>query len=151
MMKTNKNMTKKAVSPVIATVLLIAIVVVLGLIVFLWFQGIAKESIQKFERNIELVCEDIKFNGEYSGGQLHVSNSGNVPIFGLKIKKIKSGNYITEDLQDFILNPGETKSSAFSAGNYTKFELIPVLMGQSKTGQTTYVCDRNSQEVIVNE
>jgi len=44
---------KKGVSPVIATVLLIAMVVVIALIIFLWFRGLTKEAITKFDvRNL---------------------------------------------------------------------------------------------------
>jgi len=40
---------KKGLSPVIATMLLIAIVVVIGLIIFLWFRGMTEEAITKFD------------------------------------------------------------------------------------------------------
>ena len=38
-------MNKKGVSPVIATVLLIAIVIVIGLIIFLWFRSLTKDAL----------------------------------------------------------------------------------------------------------
>ena len=38
-----EKLNKKGVSPVIATVLLVAMVIVLALIVFLWFRSLSKE------------------------------------------------------------------------------------------------------------
>ncbi|MAG78897.1 hypothetical protein CMI40_00795, partial [Candidatus Pacearchaeota archaeon] len=45
------RINKKGVSPVIATVLLVAIVVIIGLIIFQWFRGMTQESIIKFDKN----------------------------------------------------------------------------------------------------
>ena len=42
---------KKGLSPVIATVLLIGIVIALALIIFLWFRGTMKPAITKFDKN----------------------------------------------------------------------------------------------------
>jgi flagellin-like protein len=50
MAKNNKN--KMGVSPVIATVLLVAMTVVIALIVFLWFRQIGKEVVTKFGENV---------------------------------------------------------------------------------------------------
>ena len=48
-------MKKRGVSPVIATILLIGIVIVIALIVFLWLRGMQQEAITKFEgMNVEI-------------------------------------------------------------------------------------------------
>ena len=61
----NKN--KMGLSPVVATVLLIAMVIIIGIIIFLWFRGFTHESITKFGvRNVELVCGDVNFQATYS-------------------------------------------------------------------------------------
>ena len=68
-----ENFGRKGVSPVIATVLLVAMVVVLALIVFFWFKGLTKEAVTKFGgTNIEIVCNDVSFSSEYSNGVLTV-------------------------------------------------------------------------------
>lgn len=139
---------KRGISPVIATVLLIAMVVVIGLIIFLWFRGISKEAITKFEgTNIELVCGDVQFDASYSEGILYLSNVGNVPIFGMKMKIASEGNYRTIDLvegwPDLGLNQGGTFSGDISSEvvGSESITLTPVLMGSSKGGEKTFNCN----------
>jgi flagellin-like protein len=56
MLKKMRN--NKGVSPIVATVLLIAMVVVIALILFLWFRNMVKEEVVKFEEeNIEMTCD----------------------------------------------------------------------------------------------
>jgi len=153
---------KHGISPVIATVLLVAMVVVIGLIIFLWFRGITEEAVTKFGgRNIELVCEDIEFLSDYSSstGILSVSNMGNVPIFGMKARISKQGSHETLDMKDLSVGwpeIGLRQGGTFSGDLSTKFSeanqilLIPVLMGTSAQGEQTYVCeDRYGQDLII--
>jgi flagellin-like protein len=77
-------MNKRGVSPVIATVLLIGIVIVIGLIIFLWLRGLTQEAVFKFDQNIELTCNDVKFSSSYSSGTLTISNTGNVAIYDIE-------------------------------------------------------------------
>ena len=51
-----KEGDKSGLSPVIATVLLVGLVVVSGLIIFMWFRGLTQEAVVKFDQNIQLVC-----------------------------------------------------------------------------------------------
>ncbi|MGD9275997.1 MAG: hypothetical protein PVJ67_02395 [Candidatus Pacearchaeota archaeon] len=138
-------MKRKGVSPVIATVLLIAMVVVIGLIIFLWFQGMTRESITKFEgTNIELVCNDVSFDAGYSAGELSIVNNGNVPIYGMKMKVIGEGSYDTVDVTGFSgLSQGGSFSGGVNIGSATNIVLIPVLLGSSERGERTFVCDEN--------
>ena len=94
-----KKKRKKAISPVIATVLLVAMVIVIGLIIFSWAKGFQEEAVTKFGgENIELTCEKVTFEADYSGGTLFLSNLGNVPIFQIKAKIYKDGSHETKDL-----------------------------------------------------
>lgn len=152
---------KRGVSPVIATVLLVAMVVVIGLIIFLWFRGITEEAVTKFGgRNIELVCEDVEFLSDYSvAGILSVSNIGNVPIFGMKARISKQGGYETLDIGGLSVgwpNIGLRQGGTFSGdlnAEFTEAEqilLIPVLMGTSAQGDQTHVCeDKYGQDLII--
>ena len=77
----SKRGQTKGVSPVVATVLLIVLVVAIALIVFLWFRELTQESITKFGgKNIALVCDDVVFEASYSiiEERIYVSNYGNV-------------------------------------------------------------------------
>ncbi|MBA7655694.1 hypothetical protein ES703_63602 [subsurface metagenome] len=142
-------MNKRGISPVIATVLLIAMVVVIGLIVFLWFRGMIEEEATKFEKNIKLNCPDVNFDASYSGGFLSILNSGNVPIYKMKVKIFKEGSHETKDLNVLSgnwpglgLNKGGTFSDIISEiEGADKIILIPVLMGSSREEKKSYVCE----------
>jgi len=147
-------MKKKGVSPVIATVLLLAIVIVLALIIFMWFRSFTQEAVIKFDKNIELVCEEISFSAQYDGSQLYVSNYGNVPIYDFDVQIASGGDYQTVSLREEEstfsgLLPGGVSSLAL---NGDKFVFIPVLMGETDTGvKESFTCDdkRYGQEVII--
>ncbi len=153
-MKKNKKRNKKGVSPVIATVLLIAMVIIIGLIIFLWFRGLTKEAITKFEKNIELVCEEVQFESVYSltAGKLSFQNFGNVPIYDFEIKVFKEGEHETLDLKEIDgswpktgLRQGGTFLSKDLSAEFSeaqKLLIIPVLAGTSQGGEEkTHVCD----------
>ena len=152
---------KRGISPVIATVLLVAMVVVIGLIIFLWFKGITEEAVTKFGgRNIELVCEEVEFLSDYSAaGILSVSNMGNVPIFGMKARISKQGGHETLNIGDLSVGwpeIGLRQMGTFSGNLMEEFAgaeqvlLIPVLMGTSAQGEQTHVCeDKYGQDLII--
>ena len=149
MKRADKN--RKGLSPIIATVLLIAMTMVIALIVFLWFRGLTEEQVTKFGgTNIKIVCDDVYFEAEYSAGTLSIINPGNVPIYGFKIKSSGYGSYTTENLKDLSdvwdkqfstgLNQGIAFSDAISFSG-SEIVLIPILIGNSEKGKKTYVCD----------
>jgi flagellin-like protein len=152
-------MKKKGVTPVIATVLLVSIVVVIALIVFLWLKGMTEETITKFEgTNIKLVCEDVEFEASYSENTLYLKNLGNVPIFKMKMK-IDAGtsfSTITFEEEDgwpkLGLNQGGTTSIEIASkiGGAGEIVLTPVLAGSSKEGERTYTCEeRHGKKIII--
>lgn len=149
---------KRGISPVIATVLLIAIVIVIGLIIFLWFRSMTREAITKFGgENIELVCDDVEFEASYSEGFLYISNTGNVPIFRMEVKISNEGNYETKNLEEISADwptLGMDSGGTFSAeiGSYltgaNEITIIPVLRGNSKSGEANHVCsERNGVKI----
>lgn len=158
-LKNRHSESIKGVSPIIATVLLIAIVIVIGLILFLWFREMTEETITKFGgTNVKLVCGDVNFEASYSNGVLSLLNSGNVPIFGIKVKLFKEGSHETKDLRDLSenwpdlgLNQGGTFSGEISLEEeVNKIILIPVLIGNSEKGEKTFVCEEQyGFEIIV--
>lgn len=143
----------KGLSPVIATVLLITMVVVIALIVFFWIKGMTQEAITKFgDQNIQLVCGQVSFDASYTGSTLYITNPGNVPIFGMNVKVIGEGSHETLDLREqsnwpeIGLNQGgvfsdEGFSEKITVFNGNEIVLIPVLLGESESGRKTYVCD----------
>jgi flagellin-like protein len=150
-----KKMKKKGISPVIATVLLIALVIVIALIIFLWFRGMVGEGAEKFGKNIELVCEDVDFEAEYalSSGTLNIVNIAYVPIFRVNLKIEGSGTYETIELDTLQhgwealgLNQGEAFSGDISShidsvsDDKITVTVFPILLGEGKNGRKTYVC-----------
>lgn len=144
---------KKGVSPVIATVLLIAMVIVISMIVFFWFQGLTEETITKFgKKNIKIVCDEVKFQASYSSPTLTISNTGTVPIYNFNLKISNAGGFSTKDLQssniswpELGINQGDVFSSNVLSLNIDAaidLTVIPVLVGNSKKGgQKTYTCE----------
>lgn len=156
-----KQKNKKAISPVIATVLLIAMVIVIGLIVFLWFRGMVEEEKTKFGKNIKLVCSDVEFEANYDSvsGKLDISNDGNVPIFSMKVQIFEEGSHTTKNLKDISnewpatgLNSGRTFSGNIKSevGSASKIILIPVLVGISEEGEKAYTCDEAQHGYVIN-
>ena len=143
---------KRGLSPVIATVLLIGIVVVSGLITFTWFKGFTQEAVTKSGQNAQLVCNDVGFEASYSGNSLFISNDGNIPIYGVLLKIEGPGGFETRDVKELSnqwpdegLDIGGAASVA--VGNEfddaSKVTLIPVLRGnaQRSGGEASFVCD----------
>ena len=151
---------KRGMSPVIATVLLVAIVIAIGLIVFLWFRGITEEAITKFDgTNVKLVCEQVSFSADYSDGNILISNDGNVPIYKFKAKIVGAGSYATVIVGENDtawpvqgLNQGEAYQGALELDvGSTKIILIPVLIGNTESeGKKSYTCEeRHGKEIAV--
>ena len=147
----NKN--KQGLSPVIATVVLIAIVVTIGLIIFFWFRGLAEETITKFgKKNIKLVCNDVKFESSYSNGLVSISNTGNVPIYSISMKASMPGGFKTyefhiEDIgwPEIGLGQGDAYSEDlslyFNNDGVTEINLIPILVGKADKGEKIHICE----------
>ena len=153
-------MKKRGLSPVVATILLVAIVIVIALIVFLWLRGITKEAITKFDgTNVEIVCNDVDFDADYESGILYLTNVGNVPIYKFKVRLEGDGSYTTDVVGDTSKDwPDEGLNSqsrySGSLGNIDgkdKIFLIPVLLGETKEGdKKVYTCEeRHAKEILI--
>lgn len=146
---------KEGLSPVIATVLLIAMVIVMGLIVFLWMRGSIKEVIYKFsDQNIELACADVSFTPEYTSatGNLYVVNNGDVPIKDFKVRVTTGGTKTT--LTDIVFSGiasgnDESVDIREKIGSAEEILVIPILQGKTSSGTLkNYVCDEKYGEKI---
>ena len=142
-----KMKNKKALSAVIATVLLILLVVVVTGMVWVFVSGILSEKTDS--KDMQFICGEISFEASYNTGILYIKNHGNIPILEMNVKIINDGGYITKDLKDISqkwpltgLNPGGTFSDTL-VFNGDEIILIPVIEGESKSGEKTYVCDEN--------
>ena len=144
---------KKGLSPVIATVLLIAIVVAMALIIFLWFRGMTEEEITKFGgEHIKLSCDKVEYTAEFSDNILYISNTGNVPIYSLRIDAIYDNQHKSKDLDQIFAVPAFREGSLIQGGTYSgdisdhtgsanSIKIIPILVGNSEEVQKSYVCE----------
>ena len=140
---------KRGVSPVVASVLLIAIVVILALIVFFWLRGMSNEAITKFGgQNVKVLCPQVDFQASYSGGYVYISNGENIPIYRMKAEIYNGGSHQTITIGNNTGTPwpavgllqGGTYSGQIPSGS--KIILIPVLLGSTqKHGNQEYTCD----------
>lgn len=155
-----KRLKKKAISPVVATTLLIAIVVIIALIVFLWFRTVIGDYGEKFGKNIELVCDEVVLGASYSDstGMLYVTNDGDIPVFKLNLKIESAGGYETTELNEIVpdwpekgLKQGGVYSGDISSvGTPNEIILMPVLIGISDKGdKKTYACGEQYGYVIL--
>lgn len=150
---------KRGISPIIATILLIALVVIIGIIVFFWFRGLTQEAIVKFDKNIKLVCEDVSFESSYSDGTLFISNLGNVPIYDFDVKVESQTTSRLDELgsiafdwpRNGLYQGGVFSGSISITGNDEKITLIPVLRGLNEDGiEKTESCEeRHGKEIFL--
>ena len=133
---------KKGLSPVVATILLVAVVILVALIVFLWFRGMETEGLTKFGENINKACGDVKFNAGYSLGELVLTNTGEVPIYGIKVEYGGEKKDLKEisDWPDYGLDKGQTFRDDVSFGSGNKVEFSPVIIGESNDGNQAFKC-----------
>jgi flagellin-like protein len=148
-------MEKRGLSSIVATMLLILITIILASIVFLWMRGITEEAITKFDgTNIKLICEEVQFDASYGNGTLYIMNTGNIPIYKMKVQSFGEGTHNTETIvgswPSTGLNQGGTFSDTIITSNINKIILIPVLIGHSKKGDVAYTCEeRFGHELLI--
>lgn len=137
---------KKGLSPIIATVLLITLVIAIAGIIFMWMRGFVTEQVTKFDKPTEQVCEQVDFDAQMiSSYELEIANRGNVPISSFEIKRtLQSGDSETKEFS-FSVNPGESARSEIASSNAepaVKTTIYPVLLGtvKGKNINKQYTC-----------
>jgi flagellin-like protein len=107
-MKEVKN--KKGLSPVIASVFLILLVIILSAMVFLWARGFLSEQIEKFGEPVERQCEKVNFDAAKRGSTLEIANRGNINVFHFDIRMRRGGN---TELKRFPLDVSAGEAESF--------------------------------------
>jgi flagellin-like protein len=139
-------MKKRAVSPVVATVLLIAVVIIFALIIFLWARGFVEEAVQKKGKPADQACSEISLETVYINekNELQITNIGNIPIYGFELKKRYTGGI---DIQhsDKRLGVGQsTNIDIKPEHDYNEVEILPAILGEAKTSKKIYTCKKKS-------
>jgi flagellin-like protein len=133
--------SKRGISPVIATVLLVVIAIALFLIIFFWIRGFQKEVITKYGTPIETQCTTVKYDVTYSGGTVQVSNAGSTTIYKAQIVSGSQSKYTGQ------ISPASsaTQSITCSGG---KIKVIPYLLGTTQAGQNReYACSNQAKTI----
>ncbi len=134
---------KKALSPVISTVLLIMIVVVLALIILMWAFGFVKEAYSKTiggeEKPVDYYCSQLNLEGFVNlDGTFGFSNRGSVPIHSFTLRL--TGNDGETNIENYespkgSVNPGGVFTFK-DKGNYDSYKdvrVISVLLAKKKS------------------
>lgn len=141
MKKLSINMkNKKAVSPIIATVLLIMIVIVLAIIIIIWSQGFISELISKEilgnKKRLDEWCSQRNLEGLINqDGTFAIKNKGQVPIFAFNVKTVSAGDSNLERVSE-SLNPSYTLPFDIYLSSYDSIKVIPILLGTTDEGST---------------
>lgn len=126
---------KRGISPIVATVLLVALVVIIAIIIFLWARGFIKENVMKDNRNAAEICKDISLESEIDNGLLVVSNTGNYPVHSLKIKGITAGDSEIEVFEPVGgIGVGDTVDT-IDVSDYDSILIVPKILGQNKNNE----------------
>ena len=144
-------MKKRGISPVVASVLLVLIVIVLAIIIFLWARGFIKEHVEKFNQPVEMSCESVSFSASISGESLYIINNGNVPIYAIDVKKNrKGGSEVIKEVISLSMG-GATNRDISPLSDVNSVLVVPILLGKTKSGNTNeYTCpDANGNKISI--
>lgn len=147
---------KKAVSPIVSTVLLIMIVIVLASIIFVWSKGFIKEAYTKQvggqTQDVNQICSSGLDLAPFVNpdGSFGFTNNGNVPIYGFNLKLISSGtgtSTIGTYFANTSVNPSKTvivPSNIYNYNLYSQIEIIPIILGTTSGGNQPYTCSETN-------
>lgn len=147
----NKNMNKRGISPVIATVMLVVIAIILFLLVYLWITSFQKEAVLKFNSPIETACLRISFNAMITGANpnknIQITNMADLPIHRFELYNVNSSGTtkITTPGEE-ILDISPAGSTTFSGISCSKIKVVPYLLGKTKAGkEKEYACEKQAK------
>ena len=142
--------SRKGISPLIATVILIGIAIALFGVVFFWLSGLVSEQVQKFDKPIDIQCESLVFSVRVADNNVYINNQGNIPIAGIIVTAKINGKTLTSKAKmpvDGVVAAGETdvidvSGIGFDISSAQTKTIIPILQGKTeKTGKTQrYIC-----------
>ena len=147
---------KKGVSPLIATILLIAFAVALGSVVINWGLNFSLGKSGDKCANVAIKIKEISSAGACYGGvgqngyiNFIIGSAGNTDISGLAILIVgSSGKSRLFDLDNILIKKGdwlekndkEVSYDFLQFGNINQVQFIPKI----KSGQSTDICSKNS-------
>lgn len=143
-MKKNKKgeRDKRGVSPVIATILLIAIVVVLGFIIFLWARSVINEDVQKFGEPVQRSCDSILISASSLGNSLVITNNDDrIPLYNVQLHISESNGDTSVEEYTTPLNLAPGRSSTINVNGANVIRISPILLGSKGSSDQIFICD----------
>lgn len=153
---------KKAISPIIATVLLIALVVSASAMIYAWSKSFIAEQLEKFGDPIEIICDSVKITAQLSRAgseyELLINNQANVDIPQVNIKAYDKGRtYVRTFPADgsTLAQKAGTGKVIFTLASFgdiesaSKFDVTPLLIGKGKSGTKLHPCTDKAIEGLV--
>jgi len=140
---------KRGLSPVIASVFLIVIVLVLTSLIFSWARGFVGENTTGGEISPGQSCSTLDFSvvvvsNISSNYNFEAVNYGNVDISSLKFKVYSDGDSVIVDSDVSILVGGSVAGSVILNGDIDEVEVLGVLDGKLVGKSSNVVCVDNS-------
>jgi len=157
---------KKAISPLISTILLVMIVIVLALIIIAWSGVFLQEAITKeiggVKKTAEQRCLEISietFVNQDAGKSFGFKNTGNIPLYAYNVKLFlddgSSEMVYVPSSQGGIVNPGyntlveEPGVGPLRYIDYEQVKIIPIILGKDKSGETQqFTCPESDSFVV---
>ncbi|MBI2631982.1 hypothetical protein HYW75_03190 [Candidatus Pacearchaeota archaeon] len=157
---------KKGLSPVIATTLLILIAIIIAIIILLWIKQFIGEKAEKNlgggPVDLESVCKDVVFDADAKIAVntedpnkkdlvIHVGNKGNVPIYGIEIRKksltsVSSVGAVNTLHLNLAITSGEDEDMKLLKIDTGKinvgdnFIIVPIVLGENNKAKKAFVC-----------
>ena len=125
-----KTRNIRGLSPVIASVLLIMLVLFLAALIFLWARGFISEQIEKGGRPIDEYCSNVRIEVHKIGtDKLQIINTGDVDIFSFDFKLTKGGSSEVKNYDYAVNAGGDGLEVDVTLDDYDEFIAYPVLLG----------------------
>ena len=149
--------SKRGLSPVIATVLLIAIALVLALIIFLLAINFVGEVLQKQGEPIENSCSLVDFSAEAfsSDNTISIVNNGNIPIYAIQVSEINlnKGTIEGKTVLKGTISKGQSETGLTLGGisfdKEAQMKITPIILGQSNSGKREHLCLDSGKVITV--
>jgi len=136
-----QNTSKKGISPLIATVLLIGFVVVIAAAIWMWYGGVVTEYVEKQSARNQIkrdcVSVDLSLKSaelQQNNGKIKVDieNSGSQAIQGVLLVERCDGKSYTVD-ESILLEPGESQTITIAqrcSDEPDSIDVVPALVRQ---------------------
>lgn len=146
-----QRFSKRGLSPVIATLLLIGLALTLAVIIFLWARLFVGEQLTKGNSVIDNSCDAVHFDASASGNSLTLTNTGDIALYGVELREVSTGTIrAVQSLEGSVLLKGETQQLDISGAlqnvqTPTTLRVVPILLGETSAGQKkSHVCNPNT-------